>query len=92
MKMIHNLWIHRTIAFINSLILILIINGFIGAPLWSFLIGLLALAIMLWEIQHPFIILNKFGFDKKDISIVRIVSLSIFFFIQCAILAWLIVS
>ncbi|MBM3326508.1 MAG: hypothetical protein FJY65_05960 [Calditrichaeota bacterium] len=89
--MIRNLWLHRAVALLNAVALIFVVDGFIAAPLWSLAAGIVVLFFLLWEIQRP-LILHKFSLTLDDVAVVRIVTFSIIFFIQCAILAWLILN
>ncbi len=88
--MIKNRWTHRVIVVLDAFVLGFIVDFLTGFPLWGMSTGTIACIYGLWRLENPGVLRRIFKLDSEIAAIMRAVILALTFFVECAVLAWLI--
>lgn len=90
--MIKSVWFQRFLAICDALVLGIIIDRFTHSPLYG-AAGFVGSSIIALYILSRTGVIKKFSIlDDETIAVLSSTVLSLVFFIECAIAAWLIVS
>jgi len=88
--MLKNVWTHRFIWTLDSLVLGIIFDRLSPTPLWA-LFGMIVVAGSgYWLLGRPCPVMKRLGIDEETTATVRSVGLALVFFAGCAVAAGLI--
>ncbi len=69
-----------------------IIDMLTGFPLWGISTGIILMIFGLWKLDNPGILTKTLKLDEDIAGMTRIVALSLLFFLECSLVAWLITT
>ena len=89
--MLRNIWTQRIIWTIDCLAFGVILDHLTSSLLWAFSGVVVTFVLGNWRLSHPGLLVRRLQFDMETAAVIRTVFVTLLFFIECAVIARLIV-
>ena len=90
--MLHSIWTQRVVAICGALAFGFIVDQLVAYPYWSAAAVIAGVVAGMVLLNRSYILGPLLKLDRESVAVVRLAVLTLLFFAECILLAWLIGS